>query len=64
MAKVPHRLRKRVAREVATIFKAPGLTEAKKHLAEIKARWMRELPEAITGTRARVRGRDTLLRVS
>ena len=48
MAKVPHRLRKRVAREVATIFKAPGLAEAKKRLAEIKARWMRELPEAIT----------------
>ena len=48
MAKVPHRLRKRVAREVATIFKAPGLAEAKKRLAEIKARWMRELLEAIT----------------
>ena len=48
MAKVPHRLRKRVAREVAAIFKAPGLAEAKKRLAEIKARWMKELPEAMT----------------
>ena len=37
-----------MAREVATIFKAPGLAEAKKRLAEIKARWMRELLEAIT----------------
>jgi transposase-like protein len=46
-AKVPHRLRKRVAREVAAIFKAPGLTEAKKHLDEFKTRWQKELPEAV-----------------
>ena len=48
MAKVPHRLRKRVAREVAMVFKAPGLAEAKKRLGEIKARWIKELPEAMT----------------
>ena len=48
LAKVPHRLRKRVAREVTTIFKSPGAAEAKKRLAEIKARWLKELPEAMT----------------
>ena len=46
-AKVPHRLRKRVAREVSAIFKAPGLTESKKLLAEFKTRWSKELPEAV-----------------
>ena len=46
-AKVPHRLRKRVAREVSAIFKASGLAEAKKLLAEFKARWTKELPEAV-----------------
>ena len=46
-AKVPHRLRKRVAREVSAIFKASELTEAKKLLAEFKTRWTKELPEAV-----------------
>ena len=46
-AKVPHRLRKRVAREVSVIFKASGLTESKKLLADFKARWTKELPEAV-----------------
>ena len=46
-AKVPHRLRKRVAREVSALFQAPGLTEAKKLLADFKARWTKELPEAV-----------------
>jgi putative transposase len=46
-AKVPHRLRKRVAREVSAIFQASGLAEAKKLLAEFKARWMKELPEGV-----------------
>ena len=48
VAKVPHRLRKRVAREVGAIFKAPGLAEAKKRLVEVRARWAQELPEAMT----------------
>jgi transposase-like protein len=48
LAKVPHRLRKRMAREVVSVFKAPGLAAAKKRLAEIKARWSKELPEAMT----------------
>jgi transposase-like protein len=46
--KVPRRLRKRVAREVGAIFKAAGLTKAKKRLAEVRARWTQELPEAMT----------------
>ena len=46
-AKVSHRLRKRVAREVAAVFRAPGLAKAKKRLAEITARWHNELPEAM-----------------
>ncbi|HSH74815.1 MAG TPA: transposase, partial [Longimicrobiales bacterium] len=29
------------------IFKASGLTESKKRLAEFKARWTKELPEAV-----------------
>lgn len=37
-----------MAREVATIFKAPSLAGAKQRLAEIKARWSKELPEAMT----------------
>ena len=41
------RLRKRVAREVAAVFRAPGLAESKKRLAEITARWHKELPEAV-----------------
>lgn len=46
-AKVPHRLRKRVAREVGAIFQAPGLAESKKLLAAFKARWTKELSEAV-----------------
>jgi transposase-like protein len=46
-AKVPHRLRKRVAREVSAIFQAPGITESKKLLAEFRTRWHKELPEAV-----------------
>ena len=44
---MPRRLRKRVAREVAPLFKAPGLADAKKRLAELRARWAKELPEAM-----------------
>jgi putative transposase len=44
---LPPRLRKRVAHEVAQIFLAPGLADSKKLLAEFKARWGKELPEAV-----------------
>jgi transposase-like protein len=47
LTKVPRRLRKRLAREIAPIFKAPGLAEAKKQLVEIRTRWAKELPEAM-----------------
>ncbi len=47
LAEVPHRLHDRVARAVAAVFRAPGLAEAKKRLAETTARWHKELPEAI-----------------
>ena len=47
LVKVPHRLRNRVAREVSAIFKASGLAEAKRLLAELGARWRKELPEAV-----------------
>ena len=46
LAEVPHRLRKGVAREVAAVFRAPGLAKAKKRLAEITARWHNEQPRA------------------
>ena len=46
-ARVPHRLRKRVAREVSVIFETSGLAEAKKLLGEFGARWKKELPEAV-----------------
>ena len=36
-----------MAREVAAVFRAPGLAKAKKRLAEITARWHNELPEAM-----------------
>lgn len=47
LAKVPRRLRKRIAREIALIFKASGRAEAKKGLAQALARWTKELPEAM-----------------
>jgi putative transposase len=36
-----------VGREVAAIFRASGLTQAKRLLAEFAARWRKELPEAV-----------------
>ena len=44
LAKVPHRLRKRVAREVAAVFRAPGLAESKSASHGALAK---ELPEAV-----------------
>ena len=63
LAKVPHRLRKRVAREVAAVFRAPGLAEAKKRLAEITTRWARGAPRGNEGARAGLHGRHPVLRV-
>lgn len=47
LSKVPHRLRKRLAREISPIFKADALTEAKKRRDELLGRWGKELPEAM-----------------
>jgi len=48
LTKVPHRLRARVAREVAAIFRAGSLAGAKQRLAQFTARWVRHLPEAVS----------------
>ena len=48
LAKVPHACAS-VAREVAAVFRAPGLAKAKKRLAEITARWHNELPRGNEG---------------
>lgn len=47
LAKVPQRLRARLARQVAVLFKASSLAEAKKLLNRLLGRWSRELPEAM-----------------
>ena len=46
-AKVPARLRKRVAREVSQVFDAPSLADAQKRKTDLVARWVKELPEAV-----------------
>ena len=47
LTKVPHRLRKRLARELSPLFKAADLAEAKKRRDELVRRWSKELPEAM-----------------
>jgi transposase-like protein len=47
LTKVPHRLRKRLAREISPIFKPDSLAEAKKRRDELERRWSKELPEAM-----------------
>jgi transposase-like protein len=47
LTKVPQRLRKRVAREVAAVFTAASLADARTQLARLVARWGKELPEAM-----------------
>ncbi len=46
-AKVPARLRKRVAREVSQLFDAPSLADSQKRKSDLVARWVKELPEAM-----------------
>lgn len=45
--KAPQRLRKRVAREVGLIFKAPSLVEARRRLELFKQRLGKHVPEAL-----------------
>jgi putative transposase len=47
LAKTPHKLRARVAREVSKVFKADDLADAKKHLHALKIAFGKLLPEAI-----------------
>jgi transposase-like protein len=47
LSKVPQRLRSRLAREIAALFNATGLAEAKKRLAQLRGRWQKDLPEAM-----------------
>jgi transposase-like protein len=47
LTKVPARLRPRVAREVAAVFTAASLADARKRLARLVVRWGTELPEAM-----------------
>lgn len=48
LTKVPYRLRERVAREVAVLFRASSRPDAHRHLEELTARWQAQLPEAMT----------------
>ena len=47
LTKAPQRLRKRLAREVAVLFRASSLGDARKQLARLQTRWSKELPEAM-----------------
>ena len=47
LTKAPQRLRKRLAREVAVLFRASSLRDARKQLARLQTRWSKELPEAM-----------------
>lgn len=47
LTKAPQRLRKRLAREVAAVFRATSLAAARKELTRLQARWDRQLPEAM-----------------
>ena len=47
LTKVPQRLRKRVAREVSTVFRAASLADTRRLLTRLVTRWAKELPEAM-----------------
>ena len=47
LTQVPARLRPRVARELAALFRAPRLAGARQRLAELVGRWGPQLPEAM-----------------
>ena len=46
LTKTPHRLRKRLAREVSAVFKASSLRDAKERLSVLERRWAKQVPEA------------------
>jgi transposase-like protein len=47
LTQVPARLRPRVARELAALFRAASLAAARQRLAEFVGRWAQQLPEAM-----------------
>ena len=47
LTQAPHRLRARLAREVAEVFRATSQADAKTRLARFGTRWRRQLPEAV-----------------
>jgi transposase-like protein len=47
LAKVPHRLRARVAKQLHSIFDAPGLAQAKQKLSDFASGLGRQVPEAL-----------------
>jgi putative transposase len=47
LAKVPHRLRSRVAKQLRSIFDAPGLAQAKQRLNDFASGLGRQVPEAL-----------------
>lgn len=47
LTRVPARLRPRVVREVVALFHAKSLVVARQRLGELRARWDKELPEAM-----------------
>jgi len=47
LAKVPHRLRARVAKQLHSIFDAPGLAQAKQKLTDFASGLGRQVPEAL-----------------
>ena len=48
LTQVPARLRPRVGREIAVLFRATSLAAARQRLAEVETRWGKQLPEAMT----------------
>lgn len=47
LTKAPHRLRARLAREVAEVFRARSLADARARFARFRSRWRSQLPEAV-----------------
>ena len=47
LTKAPQRLRKRLARDVAGLFQASSLAEARQQLTRVTGRWSQQLPEAM-----------------
>ena len=47
LTNAPHRLRARLAREVADVFRATSLADARTRLVRFRTRWRTQMPEAV-----------------